>query len=75
MSLDSTDAETIARRIRSENGGGIMDHNYLVYQMGGRPGAAPYGWRDSRIHAAIETAVRLKLIERTEDLWTRYRAL
>lgn len=63
MSLDITDAVTVAKRIRAWNGGGIMTHGELLYQMGGKPNVDPYGWRATRIEDAIADALRLKLIE------------
>lgn len=63
MLLDTTDAVTIAKRVRAWNGGGIMTHNELLYQMGGKPNVDPYGWRSTRIESAIDDALRLKLIE------------
>lgn len=63
MSLDDTDAKTITKRVKAWNAGGIMERSALLYQMGGRPGVDPYGWREPRILAAIETALRLNMIE------------
>lgn len=62
-SLDPTDAVTVARRVGAWNGGGIMEHSTLLYQMGGKPGVDPYGWRAQRIESAIETALALQMIE------------
>jgi hypothetical protein len=74
-SLDPTDAITVAKRIRDWNGGGIMGHMTLLYQMSGKPGVDPYGWRAQRIESAIETALALKLIELYPSVGgTTYRA-
>jgi len=77
MSLDTTDATVLAKRVRGNNGGGIMTHNELLYQMGGTPRLDPYGWRPARIESAIADALRLKLIEIVPHAvcGTTYRAL
>jgi len=57
MSLDTTDAETVRRRIFKRYWGrsDFIRRDDLYYQMGGRPKVDPYGWREQRITAAIAT--------------------
>lgn len=51
---DLFDPATVFSRIRnwSHSGIGMISHGTLVYQMGGRPGIDPFGWRRERVDTA-----------------------
>ena len=68
MSLDTTDAETIRKKCVSWDASATMKYGTLLYQMGGRPGVDPYGWREDRTRAAIADAVHFGFVEIVELL-------